>query len=185
MSLSRFLSTISLVAAAGSTGCSDDSCGPGGAPDVGLVASGSAVTLTYGHLTSGPNNDCLASDAPAGVISMTLQGIQTDGAGRITLCVGRPDRFADQALALGFAASSPVQVIDFAGAANSCTLAIDRATPPTGTASASGLCGNGDNPAGFALVLDAAVTLTRTCGTTVDAVAVTLRGRVAVASPSR
>jgi len=182
MSLSRFLSTISLVAAAGSTGCSDDSCGPGGAPDVGLVASGSAVTLTYGHLTAGLNGDCPASDAPSGVVSLTLQGIQTDGAGRLTLCIGRPDRLAGQSLALGLDASSPVQVIDFAGAANNCTLAIDRATPPTGAASASGLCGNGGDPAGFALVLDGAATLTRTCGATVDAVPVTLRGRVAVAS---
>ena len=72
MSLSRFLSITSLALAAGSTGCSDDSCGPGGAPDVGLVASGSAVTLTYGRLTAGLNGDCPASDAPSGVVSLTL-----------------------------------------------------------------------------------------------------------------
>jgi len=182
MSLSQFLSITSLAAASAVGGCSDDACGPSGAPEVGLVASGSAVTLTYGHLTAGRNNDCPASDAPSGVVSLTLQGIQTDGAGRLTLCVGRPDRLAGQALALGLDASSPVQIVDFAGAASNCTLAIDRATPPTGTASASGVCGNGGDPAGFALVLDGAATLTRTCGATVDAVPVTIRGRVAVAS---
>jgi catechol 2,3-dioxygenase-like lactoylglutathione lyase family enzyme len=35
--------------------------------------------------------------------------------------------------------------------------------------------------AGFALALDGALSLKRTCGATIDAVQVTLRGRVAVA----
>lgn len=187
MSLSRFLSPISPVvavaAAAGMAGCGDDSCGPAGAPDVGLVASGDAVTLTFGHLTSGLNRDCPASGAPDGVISMTIQGTQTDGQGRITLCVGRPDLLAGQALALGIDAGAAVQVIDLAGTANNCTFAVDRNRVPSGTASASGLCGNGSDAAGFALVLDGAATLTRTCGTAVDPVPVTLRGRVAVAGP--
>ena len=86
MSRSRFLSATSLVVAAlAQGGCGDDSCGPGGASDVGLVAGSDMVTLTYGHLTAGANNDCPAADAPAGVVSLTISGTQTDGTGLVTL----------------------------------------------------------------------------------------------------
>jgi hypothetical protein len=186
MSPSRFLSTTSLAAAAiaGSAGCSGgDSCGPGGAPDSGLVASNPAVILTFGQLTGGLNNDCPASDAPAGVISMTIGGTQRDGQGRITLCAGRPDLLGTQALALGFDATAPVRVIDLLGSSSSCTYTVDRTLPLSGTAQASGLCDNGRSAAGFALVVDATLSLTRTCGATVDATEVMLHGRVAVASP--
>jgi hypothetical protein len=162
-------------------GCSDDTCGPGGAPATGLVAGGDAVTLTYGHLTGGLNNDCPASDAPAGVISLSIHGTQSDGAGRITLCVARPDRLATAAQALGpDVAGAAVRVVDVAGSANNCTFVIDRSQPVTGTATASGLCGNGSDAAGFALVLDGALSLTRSCGTVDDSVRITLHGRVAV-----
>lgn len=184
MSLSRFLSITSLAAAAGA-GCGDDSCGPGGAPEVGLVASGTGATLTYGQLTGSLNNDCPDPAAPSGVTSLSIEGTQSDGQGRITLCVGRPDLLAKQALALGGnTAGTPVRVIDFAGSANSCTFALDSSGTPTGTASASGLCGNGSNAAGFALVLDGSLPLTRTCGGTVDSLPVALHGRVAVHAPS-
>lgn len=184
MSHSRFLSTTSLVVVAGTaavTGCSDDTCGPGGAPDTGLVAGGDAVTLTYGHLTGGLNNDCPASDAPAGVISLSIHGTQADGTGRVTLCVARPDRLASQAQALGLdVADAAVRVVDVAGSANNCTFVIDRSQPVTGTATSSGLCGNGSDAAGFALVLDGALSLTRSCGMVDDSIRITLHGRVAV-----
>lgn len=185
MSHSRFLSTTSLVVVAGTaaiTGCSDDTCGPGGAPDTGLVAGGDAVTLTYGHLTGGLNNDCPASDAPAGVISLSIQGRLTDGAGLVTLCVARPDRLATGAQALGLnVPGAEVRIVDLSGSANSCTFTIDRSQPAIGTATSSGLCGNGSDAAGFALVLDGALSLIRSCGTVDDSIRVTLHGRVAVA----
>jgi hypothetical protein len=187
MSLSRFLSSTSvagtvlgLATATAAAGCGDDSCGPGGAPAVGLVASGSAVTLTYGQLTGSLNNDCPDAAAPAGVVSLSIEGAQSDGQGRITLCVGRPDLLAKQPLTLGNTASAQVRVVDFAGTANNCAFAIDATGAPSGTASSSGMCGNGSDAAGFALVLDGSLPLTRTCGTTVDSLSVTLRGRVAV-----
>jgi hypothetical protein len=192
MSLSRFLSSTSLatllpvgLALASSPGCGGDSCGPGGAPDTGLVASGGGLTLTYGNLRGSPNRDCPSAGAPSGVISLSIGGMQTDAgsSGLITLCIGRPDLLASQPLALGAEPTTDVHVVDLSGNANNCMLTIDRSQPPTGTASSSGLCGNGSDAAGFALVLDATLTLTRTCGTTVDAVPVTLRGRVAVAGP--
>ncbi len=189
MSLSRSPSYTSrplalALAAAGATGCGDDSCGPSGAPAIGLVASNDAVTLTYGQLTSGLNNDCPAAGAPSGVISMTIAGTQSDGSGLVTLCIGRPDLLAHQALGLGGdTASAEVRVIDLTGTANNCALKLDVTQSVSGTATTSGLCGNGGDPAGFALVLDGAVTLTRTCGAAIDSVAVTVRGRVAVAGP--
>jgi len=176
---------LALIGATAAAGCgsSDDSCGPGGAPAAGVVANHDAVTLTYGNLTGGLNNDCPASDAPSGVVSMTIHGTQTDGAGQITLCIARPDLLAKQALALGHdVASAQVRVIDLAGTATNCSFAIDRAQPVTGDATSSGLCSNGNDPAGFALVLDGALSLTRTCGATIDSLSVALRGRVAVAT---
>lgn len=145
-----------------------------------MVAAGDAVTMTYGQLVAGLNNDCPVSDAPSGVVSMTIEAVQSDGQGRITLCIPRPDQLADQALALGTANGAAVQIFDFAGTANNCTLAIDASRAVGGTASTTGLCGNGADPGGFALVLDGTASLTRTCGANVDTVAVTLRGRVAV-----
>src|SRR5213078_1113320 len=189
MSLSRFLSITSVTtilgALAAGAGCGDDSCGPGGAPEVGLVATGSGVTMTFGQLTGSLNNDCPDSAAPAGVTSLSIEGTQSDGQGRITLCVGRPDLLARQALALGGnTAGVQVRMVDFAGTANSCTLAVATTGAPSGTASSSGLCGNGSDAAGFALVIDGSLPLTRTCGATVDAVTATLHGRVAVHRPS-
>ncbi len=199
MSLSRFRSSTSLAsvlalgfALGGSPGCGGGHatpdaapCGPGDAPAAGLVASGGQDALTYGQFTGGLNNDCPASGAPMGVISLTISGRQTDtgGGGFATLCVGRPDLLATEPLAVGFDAAAAVRVFELNGQADGCAFTVDRSQPPGGTASASGLCGNGGNAAGFALALDATLTLTRTCGSTVDAVPITLRGRVAVAKP--
>jgi hypothetical protein len=166
---------------AGAPGCSDDSCGPGGAPDTGLIASSGAVTLTYGQLRGGLNNDCPASDAPAGVISLSIHGTQAGGSGLVTLCVARPDLLARQAQGLGLAAGAAVRLIDVTGSTTTCSFTIDPSQPVTGSATASGLCGNGSDAAGFALVLDGALSLTRTCGPAVDSVQITLHGRVAVA----
>lgn len=183
MSLSRFLLCTSLAAAAGSAGCGDDSCGPAGAPAVGVVASGSGVTMTYGSFSGSPNRDCPDAAAPADVISLSIMSTQSDGAGFLTLCIGRPDLLAHQALTFGAEPGAQVHVIDLNGTANSCMLTIDRSQPPSGTATSTGMCGNGSDAAGFALTLDATVRFTRTCGATVDTVSATLRGRVAVAGP--
>jgi len=187
MSHLRFLSTTSVVlaAVAAASGCSDNNCGPGGAPDSGIVASGAMVTLTYGQLAGSLNNDCTPADAPPGVVSMTIIGHQADSVlsnstGLLTLCVARPDLLAKQAQMLGVAAGVPVRVVDLGGDANSCSLAIDKNQPVTGNATSSGMCGNGSDAAGFAIELTGSLTLTRTCGTTVDSVQITLHGKVAV-----
>ncbi len=166
------------------SGCGDDACGPGSAGDSGLSASSVDVTLAYGNLEGGLNNDCPDADAPAGVVSLTIAGMQVDGTGLFTLCVPRPDLLGTQELALGIdSPTSEVRIIDTTGDANGCTFRFDRTRPPTGTATATGLCDDGANPAGFALVVDGAISLERTCGSTVDQVGVTLKGTAAVAGP--
>lgn len=187
MSPSRFPSCtslfVSLVAAAGAPGCGgEDSCGPGGAPGV-VAAAGTGVTVTYGQLNGSPNRDCPDPAAPDNVISLSIHGTQTDGTGLITLCIGRPDLLAGQALTFGAEPGAQVHVVDLNGSANGCTLTIDRSQPPSGTATSTGLCANGDDPGGFALGLDVSLRFTRTCGTTVDTVPVMLRGSVAVSGP--
>ena len=165
-------------------GCGDgETCGPGGASKTGLTATGDNVALTWGTLTSGLNNDCPDSAAPAGVVSVTIFGFQSGGAGSITLCVSRPDRLAEGSQTLGHdSASAQVRIVDLNGDADVCTYTIDRDKPVTGTATASGLCDNANDPAGFAITLDATLTFTRTCDTTTDTVQVNLRGTNAVAT---
>lgn len=175
-SRSLFLSVISLA-----SGCSDDSCGPGDAPKVGLVAGSVDVTLTYGNMTSRAGNDCPDTSAPAGVVAVSIEGAQTDGTGLITLCVPRPDLLVQGGRSLGTTISTAdIRIIDLHGSSGTCTYALDSSRPPTGTGGAAGVCGNGTDKAGFALVLDGAISLRRTCGATIDTVAVKLTGTVAV-----
>ncbi len=181
-SVTRLALLAALAAAPLAAGCGgDDSCGPGSAPASGLTAGGNSVTLTYGQLTAGLNNDCPASGAPSGVVSMTIFGTQTGGSGSIALCVSRPDLLAGGSQALGpDAAGTEVRIIDLSGEATSCDYTVDRAKPITGTATSKGMCGNGNDPAGFALTLNGALSFTRTCGATVDSIQVTLGGTAAI-----
>ena len=162
-------------------GCGDDDCGPGGAPEVGLTAEADNVLLTYGQVTSRVGNDCPTNDAPAGVVSLTIEATQTDGTGRFTLCVGRPDLLAQRSQVLGRnLAGVEARIIDLNGTASGCSFAIDTAQLVSGEVRSSGLCGNGSDPAGFALTINGSAVLTRTCGANVGAVDVVLHGGVAV-----
>lgn len=171
-----------LLAGACGGGSGDDTCGPGNAPASGLVASASGVALTFGALEGGPNNDCPVAGTPAGVTSLTIAGVQTDGTGIITLCVSRPDLLADRGQALGNdGVTAEIRVVDLNGSANNCQLTVDQLQSITGTATTSGMCDNGESNAGFALTVSGTLTLKRTCGQVVDSVSVTLAGTVAVA----
>ncbi len=178
---SPFLSRTSLLIALGAaSGCSDDSCGPGNAPVTGIVAGDVDVTLTFGNMTSRAGNDCPDNAAPAGVIALTIEGTQTDGTGFFTLCIPRPD-LLDKGGTLGVTVSTAdIRIIDLRGSAGACTYSLDTSRPPTGTGIGTGVCGNGTDKAGFAIELDGAVSLRRTCGTTIDSLPVKLTGRVAV-----
>lgn len=155
-------------------------CGPGDAPAAGVVASGDQVTLTFGNLTSGLNNDCPAADAPEGVVSVTIAGTQTDGDGLFTVCIERPDLLAAPQALGPDVLGSPIHVVDVVGASNGCTFRYDDALQATGTLTATGVCDLGANPAGYAIALDGTLELERTCGEAVDTVTVTLTGEAAV-----
>ena len=168
----------------GLAGCpSDDECGVGDAPANGLVASSTDVTIRYTNLTSLLGNDCPAMDAPDGVVSVSIEGQQEGGTGLITLCIPRPDLLMQGNRSIGTSLSmADVRIFDLMGSDDAgCTYTLDSTRPPSGTATGSGVCKNGDDPAGFAIDLDAAVSLRRTCNGTTDSIAVTLVGRAAVA----
>jgi hypothetical protein len=169
-----FLSSISATLLA-SAGCSDDACGPGSAPDNGLVAGDVDNKLTFGGLTSSANNDCPDQSAPAGVVSLTVSGTQTDGTGFITLCIPRPDQLA-AGVTLG---ATGLRIIDLMGQANGCDYKIESTRPVTGTAKATGVCDNGAS-GGYALTIDGHISLTKTCATSSETLAVNLSGTVAV-----
>lgn len=168
-----FLSSTSALALAG---CGDDSCGPGDAPEFGLLVSSADVSLTYGGFTSGANNDCRDPMAPEGVISLTLEGTQQGTASIITLCIPRPDLLAKSDQQIG----SGLRIIDINGDKDGCTYAYDSSRVATGTVHAVGMCDNGTNDAGYALGIEGNISLRRTCGTTIDSIAVEVGGQVAV-----
>ena len=170
--LSAISSLVSVVAA-----CSDNaSCGQSGS-NFGLTVSSDRVSLIYGGFASGANNDCPDASAPAGVVSLTVTGTQSDSlGGLITLCIPRPDQLATEG-ALGTA----VKIIDLTGTDTSaCTYTYDSFRPPTGTVKGVGVCSNGTDPAGYSLVFDGFVGLKRTCAGTTDSVSVGMRGAIAV-----
>ena len=177
----RFLSSTSLALLAGCPS-DGDSCGPEGAPAMPITASNAEVTLTYGNLSSLSGNDCPDPAAPSGVISLSIEGTQVGGSGLLTLCIPRPDLLPDGRTLGTTASMGQLRVIDFSGMANNCTFALDGTMPPTGTGTGTGVCKNGTDKAGFALELTGTVNLRRTCGATVDTVALTLAGKVAVTS---
>jgi hypothetical protein len=167
-----------LLAISGLAGCGDDaSCGSPGSAGFGLIISSDEVNLTYGGLTAGANNDCPASDAPTGVVSLTIQGNQMSAtAGLIAFCIPRPDQLAD-----GIQLSD-VKLFQASGADTTCTYAFDTGHVPTGTVKGVGVCDNGTNSAGFGLVFDGFIGLRRTCPTQSDSVSVGITGNVAVAA---
>jgi hypothetical protein len=156
-----------------------------GAEPSALKASSADVTLTYGNLTALPGNDCPQTDTPPpeGVVSLSVEGTQTDGTGLITFCIARPDQFNGVAkqLATSLSNTDNVRIYDVTGTNDQgCTFTLDSTRPVTGTAAGIGLCDNGTNSAGFGIDFDGAISLRRTCGATIDTVAVTLTGLVAV-----
>ena len=170
-----FLSSTSLALVA----CGGDECGPGDAPEYGLFASSSDVTITFGALTSGQNNDCPDPDAPSGVVSLTVQGMQKDGPGLLTLCIPRPDKFAMGTIPLGTAGA---RIIDLKGTVDDCMYAFDSGRAVTGNVFAIGICDNGADSAGYELTVDGNVSMTRMCPTMSDTIAVSFEGRAAVAA---
>jgi hypothetical protein len=167
--------------------CSDKPCGPMGASNAALVASSADVLITYGNLTSLAAHDCPDPAAPD-VVSQTVTGTQIEagGTGGIAICIPRPDELELGMRTLGSTTSmADVRIVNVTGTSNNCSFTLASTDPPTGTASGLGVCGNGDDPAGYQLTIDGLLSLRRNCAGTIDTVGVTLRGTVAVAHSSQ
>jgi len=170
------------------TGCpGDDSCGPGDAPGDGLIVTGNGVDLRYHAMSATPNNDCPDPAAPMGVVSLTITGSQVNGSDAFNICVPRPDQLeSDLPLVANTPTHAPmtIEIVDINAAAGGCTFAFDDTMmAPTGTAHAEGICLDGTDPAGFAVLISGQVNLERTCGASVDSVRVDLAGTFSVAGP--
>jgi hypothetical protein len=174
------------IALGGTAGCpADDSCGPGDAPGDGLTVTGTGVSLRYHDLSASPNNDCPDPSAPEGVVPVTIAGVQVNGSDAINLCIPRPDLLeSDTPLALNQDPhGAAIEIVDLNAAADGCTFADNPTMAPTGTGHAEGICDNGSDPNGFALLVNAQVFVDRTCGALVETLQLNLAGTVSVAAP--
>jgi hypothetical protein len=179
-------SPILLIISGALLGCpnnSSETCGPGSNASADLEATGSGIATTYSALSSSENHDCVAPNTPAGIVALTIGGMEVGGGvGLVTLCIPRPDLLATQTMGLANITStgSDVQVVDLTGSVTGgCTFALDGSAQVSGTISASGLCGEGS--AGYSLTLNAGMTVDVTCGSgSATSESVTVSGTVAV-----
>jgi hypothetical protein len=167
--------------------CGDDAgdtCGPGAAPADGITLTVGAEQVTYGGFSASVNNDCTISGS--GVISVTVHGRQVGGTGVLTVCLPRPDLLGAGPVALSPGRTPPeagdrVQLIDAtATMAGGCAVSRDPAVPPAATATFTGYCDGGADPAGYALGFDGTISLQSTCAGGPTAVSATLAGTAAV-----
>lgn len=174
--MSRFLCLLAISSSLLACGCSGDDCGSPGSANYGLVVSSDQVMLSYGNLTARAGNDCPVVDQSI-VVSLTIEGTQMgSGGGLLALCIPRPDQL-NAAVSLG----TDVKLVQLTGTDDTCSYKLDSGHIPNGTVTGKGVCGDGTDKAGFGLVFDGFIGLTRTCGTTVDTVSVGMTGNVAVA----
>jgi hypothetical protein len=183
MSRSRYLSAISglIALALGSACCGGDTCGPGSAAPDGLELAGTGIDVHYSGLLSSSNHDCPDPNAPAGATSVTISGAQTTSTFPVVFCVPRNDLLGVQGLTLG----TDVKIIDLtADIGGGCTLSLGTTPAATGTVTATGVCGDGADHAGFAMTFEnGTVPVKRTCGAQVDMLTLALTGTVAVSGP--
>jgi len=164
-------------------GCpADDSCGPGDAPGDGLTATSGAVMLRYHGMTASPNNDCPDPTAPEGVVSLSLTAIQVNGADALVLCIPRPDMLESDLPVVASTAThtAAIEIQDVNATDSGCTFTDSAAMAPAGTGHAEGICGDGTDPAGFALLISGQVSVDRDCSGTVDTLRLDLAGTISV-----
>jgi hypothetical protein len=175
-----------LLAIALLAGCSGPPCGPGAEVGSEITVTAGGVTLEFGNFTSSANNDCSVAGSPT---SLTIDGVQTspDQPGFfLTLCLPRPDQIDDQSAPLVPGQIPPgaddlVQVINVNGdLGGGCTLALDSSGVFAAAAHFGGYCGDGLDPAGYAMELTGALPGTRTCAGVGETVSIELGGVAAV-----
>ncbi|MEZ4403455.1 MAG: hypothetical protein R3B06_25745 [Kofleriaceae bacterium] len=177
---------MAVAVVAGLGGCADDapSCGPGTAAADGITLTIDGEAVAFTGFTASVNNDCTV--AGAGVISVSVHATQVGSAAPLTLCLPRPDLLGTTAVPLAPSRVPPlaedrVQVIDASAAlAGGCTAALTPAGLPVGTASFTGYCGGGTDPAGYALTVSGTVPVMVTCPAGTTTATGTLAGTAAV-----
>jgi hypothetical protein len=188
--MTRAALLILLLAGCADCGGGGEPCGAGDAGATGLTVTVDAVTLEFGNFTSSANNDCSVAGSPT---SVTIDGEQTDPAQPsffLTLCLPRPDQISGDLVPLVPSAIPPgdddrVQVINVNGnLGGGCLVTLDSAGTFDATAEFGGFCGDGVDPAGYAMALAGTLPGTRICpGPVQDDVAIELGGVVAVSGP--
>ena len=178
-----------IVAAVVTASCSpSDSCGQGTASPTGLTVRGNIgannalAIINYADLVAGQNNDCPDPNAPAGVISLTVEGEQLLDTPKVSFCISRPDLLGTKTLQIGTDVVFNALESNNAGAVG-CSLSLPLHATTSGTVTATGVCDNGIGPEGFAITFNGMATLQRTCGTTVDMVMMNIVGTAAVSGP--
>jgi hypothetical protein len=189
---SLFLSATSVLALAA---CGDDDatevCGPSDDAGDAITVSAESQVFRFASFTVAANNDCPAPAPPAGLISVTIfsQQIEPAGTGLITLCLPRPDLVEGVGVEVPLdpdnhpaEADDRAHTIDVdADLGNGCRWVLDAATPPDGTATFTGVCGDAEDARGFELALAGTVALIERCTGMPDrAVTATLAGSVVV-----
>jgi hypothetical protein len=168
-------SVVTLAAA----GCGDDDCGPGDVPAIGLFVDTGASQLSYGDGTSSPNNDCPTAGSPT---SLTVDVFQVDPAPAqersLVLCLPRPEALGDAPVDI--ADDTQVLVIDVFADEDDCLISIDRSRQVSGTATFTGFCENGTDPAGYALGIDAEIPAIRSCPGGDEPIDLAVSGEVAL-----
>jgi hypothetical protein len=186
----RALAAALALLALGAAACSDDdaSCGP---PE----GAGTAITLAttpasevdgqWGDFEASANNDCPPPGGPgSGAISLTIEGVEVGGTSRFSLCLPRPDEIGSAPVSLADADLVQLGTVS-AGTDDGCRFQLDRDMPPAGTVSFAGYCADGTDPAGFEMILDGTIGITRICDSdggepTEEALTATLAGSTAV-----
>jgi hypothetical protein len=168
----------------------DPFCGPGEAAADGLVLSGSGVEVRYHMASAGLNNDCPdPTVSTEDVVSVTISALQVGGGGAINLCVPRPDLLGETPMPIINTVVSPgvhgasAEIVDVNATTGGCTLSRSQTVEPSGTLVAEGLCGNGADPAGFALIFAGQVSIDRDCSGTLDTLRLDLAGAISVSPP--
>lgn len=139
----------------------------GGDDECGVASDGSYPgilldQIVYASFTSSPNNDCTPEQGDP--TSLTIQGdqLEPEATGFLVLCLPRPFAIEND-VSISLDDDQLVQVIDFQGQdVDGCTLQVEDAAQAS--ASFSGYCDDGAHEAGYVLLLDGTVSVTRTCG---------------------
>lgn len=159
-------------------GCGGDdaTCGPVG-DEPGISVATTSDTATFATFTASANNDCPNVGSPTAV---TISGSQEGGAGSIILCLSRPEDVGSSAVDVDF--TGALQLVSVSATLD-CPVLVERNEPASLSATFTGFCGDGVDPAGFTLALDGQLAMRKQCdGQAEEAITVTVSGSAAVAA---